>query len=211
MPLPDREELVDWLKEKALLLTAGTGVLTWSAYAWLQRPLHPPPGIHLSEEPIQDTPLLSPWTFRNHQFTPLASFEIKARVLSRERYRFDRAAELSPLDLALGWGPMSDSAITEQVNISQSDRWYFWSSSQPPIPPEAITTHSANMHMIPASPRVASTLLSFRPGEFIHLKGHLIKAVGQDGWTWTSSLTRQDTGDGACEVIWVEAAEGLSP
>ena len=32
-----------------------------------------------------------------------------ARVLGTERYRFDRASELSLVDLALGWGPMSDT------------------------------------------------------------------------------------------------------
>jgi hypothetical protein len=32
----------------------------------------------------------------------------------------------------------------------------------------------------------------------------LVEADGRDGWKWRSSLTRDDTGDGACELMWVE-------
>ena len=30
---------------------------------------------------------------------------------------------------------------------------------------------------------------------------------GRDLWKWASSLSRTDSGDGACEVIWVETVE----
>ena len=32
----------------------------------------------------------------------------------------------------------------------------------------------------------------------------LIEVRGADGWRWRSSLTREDTGAGACELVWVE-------
>ena len=34
--------------------------------------------------------------------------------------------------------------------------------------------------------------------------GYLIEARAPDGWRWRSSLTREDTGAGACELVWVE-------
>ena len=39
----------------------------------------------------------------------LAKYKIKARVLSTNRYWLDLGASISPIDLALGWGPMSNS------------------------------------------------------------------------------------------------------
>jgi hypothetical protein len=42
---------------------------------------------------------------REFKILPLAKFSIKARVLSRKRYYFGRAAKLVSVDLALGWGP----------------------------------------------------------------------------------------------------------
>ena len=31
----------------------------------------------------------------------------------------------------------------------------------------------------------------------------LVAAQGDDGWQWRSSLSREDSGDGACELIYV--------
>ena len=207
MFLPDREELQDWLKGKVWVLALAGIAGTWGIRTFLQRPVHPPPGMIAPDEPLQGPPTrTAAWTFRDHTFTALASFDITARVLSRERYRFDRAAELSPIDLALGWGPMSDSAVLDHVHIRQDGRWYYWSAAPLPLPAGEISSHSANMHMIPARPSVRDTLFGAREGQVVHLQGQLIEAEGKDRWKWRSSLTRTDTGDGACEVIWVESA-----
>ena len=33
--------------------------------------------------------------------------------------------------------------------------------------------------------------------------GSLVRIKAKDGWYWNTSLTRNDTGAHACEVIWV--------
>ena len=38
----------------------------------------------------------------------------------------------------------------------------------------------------------------------IHLSGLLVEASGPGTGTWRSSLSRTDTGNGACELVWVE-------
>ena len=60
------------------------------------------------------------------------------------------------------------------------------------------------MHMVPASREVERALKSVRPGQEVALSGYLIEARAPDGWRWRSSLTREDTGAGACELVWVE-------
>ncbi len=201
------DEWLEWCRERwgtlALLTLAGLLGGRW----WLGRPLDQPPGVLAPQEPVQGTPQPpGSWTYREHRITPLARFELRARVLGTERYRFDRAAELSPVDFALGWGPMSDSKVLEAITVRQQDRWYFWSSGLLPIPAGEIISHSANMHMIPANDAVKRRLLSVKTGQVVELRGQLIRAEGKDGWHWVSSLTRTDTGDGSCEVIWVESA-----
>jgi hypothetical protein len=140
---------------------------------------------------------------------PLAGFDITARVLAREDYRFDRGAALSPVDFALGWERMADPAIYERLNIRQSGRWYHysWGSDGPPIPADEIMRSSANMHMIPGSPAVETALARVEQGQWVRLRGWLVEAHGSDGYTWRSSLTRGDSGDGACEVVLVCAVE----
>jgi hypothetical protein len=135
---------------------------------------------------------------------PVARFAVDALVLGRERYFLDHGASLSPVDLALGWGPMSDPAVVNQVSVSQARRFYFWRVSRYPIPRQAIISHSANMHMIPADDDVRSDLLDVRRGDVVRIEGFLVNAVSEDGGRWSSSLTRTDSGNGACELVWVE-------
>jgi hypothetical protein len=74
-----------------------------------------------------------------------------------------------------------------------------------PVPRDVIETHSANMHMIPADAEIESQLKSIRPGNMVHLKGLLVEVTSKEGFRWKSSLTRADTGGGACELIVVES------
>jgi hypothetical protein len=66
---------------------------------------------------------------------------------------------------------------------------------------------SANMHLIPATKAIEKKLKNLRPGNVVALKGYLVDVQGEGGFSWKSSLTREDTGNGACELIWVEEVE----
>lgn len=154
--------------------------------------------------PTQTNTKHSSFTYHDYTITPLADFSIEARVLAKEAYHLDRGASLSPMDLALGWGPMSDSNILNQIRISQSNRFYYWHVDHFPIPREAIETNSANMHMIPADDTVEAQLSDVRVGQLIKIEGYLVQANAKDGFYWKSSLTRQDTGAGACELVFVK-------
>ncbi len=170
------------------------------------------PGPIAPNSPVQEKITSAPvFQKKGYIIRPLARFQIEARVLSRERYRFDRGAALSPIDLALGWGPMSDQAVLDQIDISQGGRFYRWRVDQYPIPRKDIIEHSANMHMIPAADDVEKDLLAVRKGEIVLVEGYLVKATSDKGAVWTSSLTRKDSGDGACELVWVERVLSYTP
>ena len=154
--------------------------------------------------PVESPPRLA---LDNYHVEPLAEFSIEARVLATERYRLGRESEISPVDFALGWGAMSDSAVLDRIAISQHGRFYFWHVDEFPIPREEIESHSANMHMIPANASVARRLKEIRPGQIVRLQGYLVAISADDGWKWRSSLSRTDTGNGACELVWVESVE----
>lgn len=139
-----------------------------------------------------------------YNLTPLAAFSVTARVLSSKNYHMGREADLAPVDLALGWGPMSDEAVLDKIDISQGNRFYYWHVDAFPIPRKDIETHSANMHMIPADDSIEERLKSVRVGQVVQFEGYLVEARSDDGWRWKSSLTRSDTGYGACEVVLVK-------
>src|SRR5579862_5982651 len=60
---------------------------------------------------------------KGYDITALAKFSLQARVLSAEDYYFDRETDLVPVDLALGWGPMSDPQVLSKISISQGGRF----------------------------------------------------------------------------------------
>jgi hypothetical protein len=165
------------------------------------------PGVRAPEAPLQSRlEALESFERDGYRITPLAEFRIRAKVLGRETYSSDREADLSPLDLALGWGRMSDEAVLTHIDISQSGRWYRWRTEQFPIPRREIETHSANMHLIAADDLVEDVLDDIVRGQVIELDGFLVRADADDGWRWISSLTREDTGARACELVYVKRA-----
>lgn len=184
-------------------------VLVAGWYWWPGPEVKRAAGVVVAGAPVQQelsgpAPRLSK---AGYEIRPLARFELDARVLGVERYRFDRGSELAPVDLVLGWGRMSDTAVLERISIIQGNRFYFWRTPEFPIPRREIETSSANMHLVPANDVVAGRVNEVRRGHFVRLSGYLIEARGADGWRWRSSLTREDTGDGSCELIWVERLE----
>ena len=59
--------------------------------------------------------------------------------------------------------------------------------------------------MIPADASVAYELKRVRVGDVVSLDGMLVEADKANGWRWRSSLTRDDTGGGACELVYVQS------
>ena len=165
-----------------------------------------PPRVASGEPPLQtDVPgSLAPFALDAATLTPLAGLSVEARVLSREDYRSGRESDLSPTDLALGWARMTEDAVIDALDIRQSSRWYRYEwSDQPPLPPDEIVRSSANMHMIPGNDGIAQALAGVRKGERVRIEGWLVEAKASDGWRWRSSTRRDDTGSGACEVVYV--------
>lgn len=192
---------------KRLLVVALIGYGGW--HYWQTRPVSQAPGVLAPKDPQQfDIENASTFDFKGYQFTPRARFKIQARVLGTEHYKMGREAELAPVDLALGWGPMSNNQVLSRLRISQGNRMYFYAwDDAPPIPQQEIVTHSANMHMIPADSSVEKSLKAVRPGSVVEIEGQLVWIQSGDGWNWRSSLTRTDSGNGACELVLVQAIQ----
>ena len=182
-------------------------VLLLGAYQfWTDREVKHAPGILVTEEPEQiklaDNP--PPLAVKGATITPLADYKIRARVLSKERYWLGQSATFVPYDVAVGWKEMSDSKVLDKLHISQADRFYFyrWDTATQ-LAPETMIKNSANMHLVAADSGVAARIKSLRRGQIVSLAGQLVRVVFNDGSEIKSSLSRDDTGPGACEVMWV--------
>jgi hypothetical protein len=164
--------------------------------------------VRWHEEPRQtatDRPPFAVETRRGSvRLLPRAAFEVAAVVVSRERYRLDPSAFLSPLDLALAWGDTANPEVRRRVRFYQGNRFCIWSTRDSTLDLEKLSRQLANVHVIPATDNLRRALLGVGRGQEVRLAGLLVDAQGEDGFRWSTSLSREDTGAGSCEVLWVE-------
>jgi hypothetical protein len=172
-----------------------------------ERQIHQFSGILVSQEPIQNNLDRMPsFSFKGFSITPLASYDITARVLAKEIYRTGHESGLVPVDLLLGWQQMSDTSLLKHFTFHLSGR-YYTSQVDSNVPMSKINAQLANNHLIPAARAIEHRLKNARVGQILRLQGYLVRVDGANGYSWTSSLSRTDEGWGACELVFVEHAE----
>jgi len=191
------------IRHLLLVLAALLVVVSWQH---AHRPVAHEAGVLVAEVPLQESIDAGAGLPEKNGYAikPLAKFSLSARVLSRADYSWDTESQLAPVDLALGWGRMSDSAVLDKMHFSQSGRFFLWRVSELPIPEREIIESAANMHMIPADKMIQREIQRTRVGDIVSFDGYLVQVDGPNGYKWVSSLTRSDNGAGACELVWVE-------
>jgi hypothetical protein len=152
------------------------------------------------------------------RLTPRATYRITGYAVETSRLLLDEWDFVSPLDVALVWGPVADPEALGKMRFHLSRRYvsWFWEGDLPPRIRQALTSHIANNHLIPAGEEVARELDRIRVGDLVTLAGRLVDieirdASGRVVRRSPTSLSRLDTGSGACEQIWVESAEVERP
>jgi hypothetical protein len=163
----------------------------------------------IDNEPRQGELIANPasWPHEGAVLTEVATWDLDAVILHREWYRFDHFGAVAPLDLALGWGPMSDREVLSELKIQQRNRWYwvYWPGPMAHAEEELMAS-SSNVHILPATPAVLHDLRSLRQGDNVRLSGRLVD-VSYGNQLMRTSRTRADRGGGACEVFFVQSAE----
>lgn len=143
----------------------------------------------------------------NLNISALEKYSLTAMVASKTGYTLGWNSKIAPYDLALIWGRLMDPDCLKTVRYSQNGRWYYYHySGDFPLDGSYIVSHSSNNHIIPASTAILYGLASIKVGQVISLEGYLVNIDGNDGgntvW-WHSSRTRTDSGDGSCELFYV--------
>jgi len=202
------------------------GLVVTAAVTWFTRErLDTVNEIHPDAlRPAEQTPAngAKPFQFtrNNYQYevTPLHEYTISGLVVRRMDYSWfsiDRSEKIFPLDLCLIWGSNLRHKVhqAKTIRFSQDCRfcWVEWREKLP-----FSMSELSNNHLLLSLPEVEKTLNRVMIGDQVKLRGKLVKVnarlVGKGGRydseavTWTSSTTRNDTGAGACEVIYVEDA-----
>jgi hypothetical protein len=139
----------------------------------------------------------------------MAEYTVEGVVKSIENYSNDYPSRISEYDFALAWGELNKKETDREIRYSQSGRWYRYRCSEEcPVSQGYISTHSANVHLIHEDSYVLYKIKKIDKNDYIRLRGYLVTVNFEEG-PWSSSLTREDTGNGACEIMYVTDVEKL--
>lgn len=150
----------------------------------------------------------------NAQITYVAEYKINGRVVDVERYSSNHVRDnLSSRDIALGWGVLSTDESKNKIKwTSIGNRYLSWRTSDnewyQKVGGESVIINShSNNHLIPSNNEIKRKIESISRGDYVQLEGYLVDVY----WTnpkgnyfkWNTSISRGDTGNGACEIIYV--------
>lgn len=141
----------------------------------------------------------------SYSVNPLASYEICAQVLSKKKYTTDMFSNFASYDLALGWGPVLEPEFMDKVKYTQRNRWYYYyfdGLDEIGMNETDISNNSANTHIMVANDKILKGIKKVKEGDVIEMKGYLVSISGKN-YNVNSSLSRTDSGAGACEILYV--------
>ncbi|MBR1817182.1 MAG: zinc ribbon domain-containing protein [Lachnospiraceae bacterium] len=141
------------------------------------------------------------------------TYEIEALVIhTKNYYGLGLGNRLAPRDIALAWGKVAEYNDKINFHWSQSGRWLRWKvNSYDELDPvgnvEYVSCHTSNNHLIASNNSVKRKIRKLKKGDHVKIIGYLVNVDAENKmgrtFLWNSSTTRTDTGDGACEVIYV--------
>lgn len=141
------------------------------------------------------------------ELIPRAAYELTGVVKSKKKYS-DYTAQVSEYDLAMAWGDLNKEDIDRGISYSQSGRWYYYKYSQGiSVTSDYISKNSANVHIIHKDKDILKKIESIKEGDYIKLEGYLVDVDfnnPNNSSLWKTSKSRNDTGNGACEIMYVE-------
>ncbi len=138
--------------------------------------------------------------------TLVAEYTIEAVVKGTQKYS-DYPSQIASRDFILAWGELNKKEVGKYIKYSQSGRWYYYRYFEGlPVSVDYIGGHSANVHIIHKDEEVLNEIKKIDKGDHVILHGYLVNVNFKDG-PWNSSLSRNDTGNGACEIMYVTSVE----
>jgi hypothetical protein len=122
---------------------------------------------------------------------PTGALDITGRVLALKEYPHQGLGEYTTLDLVLGWGPMSDNRVIDQLAIRQEDR-HFVIEPKPALdlPLETAYRSSINISLSTDFAEHRQMLGAIRVGDVIRLEGWTVRIRNAAGATWEGVIGR---------------------
>ncbi len=168
----------------------------------------------LESDPVQREMNAAPFDIRSKDITftvtPLFAYELNGLVVS-----YHHSNELSDFshkkwgdslnikDICVIWGANLNDSILEGIRFSSGNWTCFYETKDRDTWESFNPVFFSNNHLITENKALASKILAAGKGDQIRISGYLSNYTHNKGFFRNTSVTRQDTGQGACEIIYV--------
>lgn len=151
---------------------------------------------------------------------PLYAYDLVGLVVSKhnadswwDHLHRDWNDSLNIVDLCVVWGNNVRSGAYTDIDFSSGQFTCNFSTRSSQAYAAFDQTAISNNHLLTDDPARAKALRDVRIGDQIHVRGRLSEYSHQQGFAFKrgTSITRTDTGNGACETIFVDDFEVLRP
>ncbi len=199
-----------------LVFLASLGLTLWSH--WKKDQLPPPSFYDKSqlEEPRQTPTASPPFQIKTqgilYTIEPLFDYELDGVVVSlhdsdafSDIYHFkDWQDFINIRDLCVVWGSNVASGIFRDMTY-QNTTWTCWISTADAETAQRFAWDQlSNNHLLAHKPLLQKAIKSAEIGDHVHLSGQLARYSHAGGFQRGTSITRTDTGNGACETIYIK-------
>jgi len=178
----------------------------------------------LDEAPRQTATNAAPFDISakglRYTITPRFKYELTGMVVSThdssspsDKVHAEWKDHVNVVDLCVAWGSTLREEMHKEYNFSNNETFCFAVPKSEKSRRFDLTTVSNN-HIVTSNPSLAAELRKLRPGDQIRFAGYLVnyaRRTDEGSWTRVTSTVRTDTGDGACEVVFISELETLRP
>lgn len=149
--------------------------------------------------------------------SPRFSYDLRGMVVSHhdcgawwDIYHHDRWKDfLNIKDLCVIWGENLETGVYRDMKF-RNDSWtcsYFWPDTE--VGARFREDQLSNNHLLCADDTLRRRILGTRRGDLVRVRGHLAEYAHGGTFHRGTSTRRDDTGNGACETLFVEDYEIL--
>lgn len=147
---------------------------------------------------------------------PLYTYDLYGLVVSRhdsdtwwDYIHREWNDHLNVVDLCVLWGNNVRNGAYKDIEFSSGQFVCNFSTSSQAAYEAFDQAAISNNHLLSNDKQVARTLRAVRVGDQVHFRGFLSEYLHGGGFKRGTSIVRTDTGNGACETVFVEDAEIL--
>ena len=178
------------------------------------------PGV--MAEPQQTSTRQPPFSTRvgqvSYQIRPVADYDIQGLVVSLHHadawwdWIHDASKDhLNVVDICVVWGANAQAGAYQKMSFSSGQFVCYASTRDTDAWQPAYIRALSNNHLLSDTPHILQQLKNVKVGDQIRLQGQLVEYAHNAGFAFTrgTSTSRDDTGNGACETIFVRDIQVL--